>query len=261
MSAADRAGDPLAPFLARPERSGVVTDFDGTLAPIVEDPAVSRPLPGAVDVLHRLADRYAVVAVVSGRPVAFLAEHLGMAGGGRLVLAGLYGLERVDGGAPSTAPGVEAWRPVVAEVAALAEATAPPGLRVERKGLSVAVHYRGEPALQEWAEAFARRQAARTGLARHPARMSQELRPPLPVDKGSVVAGLVAGLDAACFVGDDQGDLPAFAALDELRRTPGRHALKVAVRSTEAPPALLAAADLLVDGPEGALALLRQLVG
>jgi trehalose 6-phosphate phosphatase len=58
--------------------------------------------------------------------------------------------------------------------------------------------------------------------------------------------------------GDDLGDLPAFAAAAQLAAA-GGEALRVAVRSAEAPPALLAAADLVVDGPPGLLDLLRRL--
>jgi trehalose 6-phosphate phosphatase len=59
-------------------------------------------------------------------------------------------------------------------------------------------------------------------------------------------------------VGDDLGDLPAFAAVSELV-SEGHDGLRVAVRSEEAPPDLLAAADLVLDGPEGVLAFLRRL--
>jgi trehalose 6-phosphate phosphatase len=76
------------------------------------------------------------------------------------------------------------------------------------------------------------------------------------VDKGTAVAALVAEADvsAACCCGDDVGDLAAFAALDDLPV-----ALRVAVRSAETPPELTAAADLVVDGPDGVLELLRAL--
>ena len=81
--------DPFAAFLAAPDRAAILTDFDGTLAPIVEDPATAHPLPGAADVLERLAKRYAVVGVVSGRPVEYLRSRLGDG----LWLSGVYGLE------------------------------------------------------------------------------------------------------------------------------------------------------------------------
>lgn len=262
MAATD---DRLALFAADPGRAGVLTDFDGTLAPIVSDPAASRPLPEAVDVLHRLARRYRRVAVVSGRPASFLAAHLRLAdraegapAGEGLVAVGLYGLEMADGDQVTVDPRAAEWQAVVARVADLADDDAPPDVLVERKGLSLTLHYRTAPHRAEWARRWASERAAGTGLVRHPARMSEELRPPLAVDKGTVVAQLADGLAAACFLGDDRGDLPAFAVLDELSRA-GVATLKVGVRSEEAPPELLEAADLVVDGPWGAVDLLGRL--
>jgi trehalose 6-phosphate phosphatase len=82
----------------------------------------------------------------------------------------------------------------------------------------------------------------------------------VPTDKGSVVSELAAGLRAVCFVGDDTGDLPAFAALTALRAA-GVHTLAVAVSSPETPRQLLDASDLVVDGPAGVLDFLEALVG
>lgn len=256
----------LAPFRENPGRAAVVTDFDGTLAPIVDDPEASRPLPEAVLLLHRLAERFRRVAVVSGRPAAFLATHLRLAErsparppGEGLVAVGLYGLEMAEGDQVTVDPRAAEWMPVVARVADLAEADGPSEVYVERKGLSVTLHYRTAPDRAEWARQWAAEQAERTGLVRHPARMSEELRPPLSVDKGTVVADLVRGLDAACFVGDDVGDLPAFAVLEGLAQ--GHVAtLKVGVRSDEAPAELLESADAVVDGPEGTVVFFRRLL-
>lgn len=251
-------------LVANPDRSVILTDFDGTLAPIVADPAAAQPLEGAVEVLHRLARHYARVAVVSGRPGRFLAQHLDMAeeeADSGLLAVGLYGLETVSGGEVSTHPTAEQWRPVVDEAADLAEQQAPAGVVVERKGMSVTLHYRASPEAAEWCREWAVEQAATTGLVLHRARMSEELRPALEVDKGTVVAGLAAGLDAACFFGDDHGDLPAFEALEQRALSQdGFTAVTVAVRSSEAPPELLDRADLVVDGPAGALAALRSLL-
>jgi trehalose 6-phosphate phosphatase len=247
------AATQLRPWLEHPSSSAVLLDFDGTLASIVTDPGAARPVAGAVDALAALVARYPLVGVVSGRPAAFLAVHLPVAG---LERWGSYGLERVVDGGVERTDEAERWRPVVAAVVARARASAPAGVGVEDKGVSVTLHVRTAPSHGGWVRAFAEAEAASTGLAVHDARMSVELRPPLPVDKGTVVARLVAstGVSAACFVGDDLGDLSAFRALDGVPI-----GLRVAVRSEETPPEVLRAADVVVDGPQGVLELLRVL--
>jgi trehalose 6-phosphate phosphatase len=67
-----------------------------------------------------------------------------------------------------------------------------------------------------------------------------------------------SGARAVVVAGDDLGDLPAFAAATELSGVAG--GLKVAVRSAETPPALLADADLVVAGPPGLRKFLRRLL-
>ena len=248
-------GRHLAPW--RDRGSGILTDFDGTLAPIVDDPDQARPLPGTAEVLVALAARIDLVAVVSGRPASYLARQLPDAPG--VVLAGLYGLERVVQGRVVESEEARRWRPVVAEVADRASGAAPAGVVVERKGPSVALHVRTAPQHAEWIEAFAAGEAARTGLAAHPGRMSVELRPPGGGDKGSVVEELGSPLARVAFLGDDRGDLPAFLALDRLRGS-GRTTLAVAVASSEAPAELLDAADVVADGPPAVLAALRTLL-
>jgi trehalose 6-phosphate phosphatase len=120
------------------------------------------------------------------------------------------------------------------------------------------LHFREFPALESWAEEFADRQAASVGLVAHRGKMSWELRPPGPTDKGTVIEELSSGLTWMCFVGDDAGDLPAFAALRDLDQA-GVQTLAVAVAGSETPPELLAAADCIVSGPEGVMELLQTL--
>ena len=260
-AAAARLPALLQPLAAEPARSALFLDFDGTLAAIVEDPTAARPLPGVPTLLAALAGRFALVAVISGRPTAFLAEVLGSPAG--VTLAGLYGLERALHGASH-----RAWASVIDEVVAEATATAPEGVYVEPKGLTVTLHWRRAPAEKDWVVAFAARQHEARDLTIHDGRHERELRPPLHVDKGTVVRALVAEHDehaaplrAAAAFGDDIGDLPAFAALDELRDAEGRPltVARVAAVDTESPPAVAAAADLSVPGAAGAVALLRAL--
>lgn len=232
----------------------MLSDFDGTLAPIVDDPATAVPLPGIVEALAELAARYALVGVVSGRPVSYLVDHLG----GGLQLSGLYGLERWRHGRRVEVDEVEAWRAPVAEATARAQAHLGP--IVEAKGLSLTLHFRTAPGRADEVRNWATGEAARSGLRLHEARSSIELHPPLGIDKGTEVEALGAGMGAVCFMGDDRGDVAAFATLERLAGT-GVHVARVAVASDETPPELLARADVVVEGPTGVLALLEALRG
>lgn len=246
--------DVVALLRAAPSSTAIFTDFDGTLSPIVDDPAMAQPAPGAVEVLGALAGRYRTVAVISGRPVDYLRRHLPPA----VTVAGLYGLEVDHDGVRHDHPEVDSWRAVVAAAAARAARGAPAGMLVEAKGVSLTLHYRNAPALAGEVVARADALAADSGLQVRPARMSVELHPPIATDKGTTLLGLAGEAAAACFLGDDRGDLAAFAALDDLAAR-GASAARIAVRSTEAPEELLARADLVLDGPAGAVDLLRRL--
>lgn len=244
-------------MVADPATAAVLSDLDGTLAAIVDDPAAARPLPGVPAVLRRISEHVGVVGVVSGRPAAFLAEHLAGAGD-RVQLVGSYGLERVVEGGVELHPAFGPWAGKVAEVTARARSEAPPDVLVEVKPATVVLHWRSAPRRQGWCQAAAKRWAAETGLDLAPARMAIELRPPIPADKGTAVTGLVAGCRAVVFAGDDSGDLAAFDALDALAST-GRSTVKVAVAAPEAPPSLRAHADLVLADPAAWLQLLEQL--
>lgn len=232
-------------------------DYDGTLAPIVDDPAGARPADGVPEVLAALGRRLAVVAVVSGRPAAYLRDNLGTPP--RVRLAGLYGMEEVTAaGLLRRSPEAEPWEPLVAAVTRRAMETAPPGAEVEPKGLSVTLHWRRAPAAEQWATETAHREAADTGLTLQPGRMAIELRPPIGADKGTVVRTLGDGHAVVGYFGDDLGDLPAFEVLADMASA-GTVVARVAVSGADSPPAMAAAADLVVEGPIAAVALLRRL--
>src|SRR5438477_8745774 len=91
-------------------RAGIFCDFDGSLAPIVPDPAKARAIRGAGRVLERLARRYAAVAIVSGRPVSFLSKRLHPR---RVRLVGLYGIEERVGRSLRILPEVQAARSAI----------------------------------------------------------------------------------------------------------------------------------------------------
>jgi len=244
----------LSKLKAHPGRTGVYTDFDGTLSPIVDNPDHARPLDGAREALAALTARYARVGVISGRPVSFLRDAVGGAG---VDLWGEYGLERAIGDDVEPVDGAQQWRSVVDEVATRAE-EARVASRVERKSLSVTLHFRTNPHQEAQVRAWAATEAARTGLSVFPARKAVEVRPPIERDKGTALTDAAVGLGAVCFIGDDRGDLAAFDALDRLDAE-GVDVVRIAVRSPEMPSELEARADLVVDGPAGALHVLEEL--
>ncbi|MGH9188014.1 MAG: trehalose-phosphatase [Acidimicrobiales bacterium] len=246
--------DLLEPLRSQPKKAGVLLDFDGTLARIVDDPANARPIDDMAGVLSKLARRYKRVAVLSGRAVSFLEGMLPPT----VLLSGLYGLEVSHKGRRLDHPLSGAWREAIADVAAITRANGPAGMRVEDKGLSLTLHYREHPELADAVMAWAQRQATRSGLVCRPARMSCELHPPIRADKGTAVTELAEGLSSVLYAGDDLGDLPAFDALDQLAAA-GCAVVRVAVASPEAPTDLVHRADIVVDDPDDALDLLRRL--
>jgi trehalose 6-phosphate phosphatase len=245
------------------EHAGLFLDFDGTLSEIAPTPEDARAISGLRQVLERLAGRYAMVAVVSGRParqVAGLVEA-------DIRYYGLYGLEAVGSGTGSE-PMVEA---LVASVldAAMPEieraAAYVPGARVEHKGVSAAVHYRAAPD----PDSARRVLLERLGLVgdRHHLhvlegkRVVELVAGPRP-GKGAVIERVAREdrLAHVLFAGDDLADLDAFAAVDRLGEA-GVSGLKVAVRSQETPDAMVEAADVVVEGPRGLLELLERMAG
>jgi len=246
----------LQPALVVGTSVGVFCDFDGTLSSIIPDPTAVVPVTGAAAVLGDLADVVDRIVVVSGRPVAFLVGVLPA----DVDLVGLYGLERRVGGASSVHPEAEAWQSVIDGVVDRAAAVLSADVRVEHKGRSLTLHTREHPEHAHAVAAFTAAEATATGLVARPAKASIELHPPIEVDKGTVVAEVVHadGLAFAVFIGDDVGDLTAFDALDALAAE-GIAVARVAVLSAASPPELVTRADLVVDGPEGAVDLLREL--
>ncbi|MHB1594151.1 MAG: trehalose-phosphatase [Streptosporangiaceae bacterium] len=260
VTAEGRAG--LAALLAAPRRALIGLDFDGTLAPIVPDPAQARVLPAALAGLAALTPLVGTVAVISGRPAPRAVEYGSLDQVPGIVVLGHYGRQRWQDGeltSPPPPPGLAVARERLPGV--LARAGAPDGTWIEDKADALAVHTRRTADPDRVLAVISGpllRLAEQTGLRAEPGRMVLELRPP-GSDKGQALKDLAAQRTPAAimFCGDDLGDRPAFAAVRELRSagTPG-----LAVCSGSAEVAGLAdEADLVVAGPEGVAALLGGL--
>jgi trehalose 6-phosphate phosphatase len=257
---AGRAG--LAALIGTPARALIALDFDGTLSPIVDDPAAARAHPGAPGALRTLSTVAGTVAVITGRAAPAAVELGGLDRVPGIIVLGQYGRQRWEAGTLTSPPapaGVEAARQQLPGV--LAAAGAPGGTWTEDKGDALAVHTRRaaepEQALDRLRGPLAEL-AERAGLALEPGRMVIELRPP-GSDKGQALKDLIAerAAGAVMYCGDDLGDEPAFRAVADVRAE-GISGLAVCSGSAEV-TALAGLADLVVDGPDGVVALLGAL--
>ncbi len=248
------ADNHLDPFGRAPGRAGLFLDFDGVLADITTDRDDAVPRDGVPDLLVALSRRLARVAIISGRPLGYLAEMIP----DEVDVVGLYGLEWRSRGVHHTLHEAESWRAPVRELTRLATSSFGSSA-VEAKGLSLTIHYRNDPELSGAIRDWVIEQAERTGIESRPAKRSFELHPPIKRDKGTALVELAEDLDPVAYVGDDLGDLPAFDGLDRLALH-GVTTIRVAVRSAEVPPILLSRADLVVDGPAGAEDLLGRIL-
>jgi trehalose-phosphatase len=192
-------------------------DYDGTLTPIVERPEDAVLAEATRGVLRRVAGRYPV-AIVSGRDLEDVRKRVGLED---VHYAGCHGFEiagprgnRVHGAAAAAAPQLGAAAAQVAH-----ELRGLPGVQLERKRFTLAVHYRRA----READVPAVREAVERAHARHPAlRVTEgkkvfELQPDVDWDKGRAVLWLIETLqlqDALpVYIGDDVTDEDAFRAL------------------------------------------------
>ncbi len=257
----------LDPFRATPSRAAILTDLDGTLAPIASRPEAAS-VPGEVSAaLDSLAAKFGLVACVTGRRSLEAREMVGV---DALVYIGNQGYESLAPGqreparTPAAGPrsGLAAGFLTRIDMGWLADV----GLRVEDKGPIQAIHWRGATDEQAAERAAARiaRLAEHAGLLSLWGRKIVELRPVSGIDKGTAVTGLIldyAPLTAAMFIGDDRTDLDAFRALRALADTPRLGAAcLIGVASDEGPAEIVEQADLVVAGPAGVHALLQDLV-
>jgi trehalose 6-phosphate phosphatase len=215
-ASASAAGQELAEALQRAAavpRLLVCADFDGTVSPIVDDPADARALPAAVDALETLAGLAdTTVALVSGRALADLAGRSGLGPPVRLV--GSHGIELDDSVSALPLGGAQLLARLRSELQEIADDV--PGVILETKSASVALHVRQA----ERADAARLTAAALAGPGAldgvHVLQGKEvvELSVVEP-DKGAALERLRAqtSADAVVYLGDDTTDEDAFSRL------------------------------------------------
>ena len=246
-----------------PGSAAILTDIDGTLAPIVPTPDMSEVPAEIKESLRRLSERHLLVAGISGRKTEDAFDLVGLAD---VVYFGNHGFEILREGEVEVVPEALPYLEKVEELERKArEELGPLGAFVEEKGITASVHYRNAPPeVGERSVEFVKREGERLGLRITVGRGVVEARPPIRADKGTAVRALVEeyGPERAMFIGDDTTDLDAFRELEKLREEGKlKEILRVGVRSDEGPREIVSEADIVVEGVEGVGDVLRALLG
>ncbi|MHB8600671.1 MAG: trehalose-phosphatase [Ktedonobacteraceae bacterium] len=264
---AERAETNLPIVLAQ-RPLGLVFDIDGTLSPLVPIPDEARLYPGVAELLEALREQDGVhVGIMTGRGIDDGAKLVGVDG---LTYIGTHGLEWSDG-LPSShpvqlVPGAEEYVAAGKYVLDIAERELGdvPGIIVQRKHVGGTLHYRRSPNPEE----ARRRILAAVEEPAHNVHMLigegkkvVEILAPLHVDKGQALRRFVQrfGLHGVVFAGDDRTDLYAMQEVERLRQD-ALPALAIAVQHADTLPGILEHADIVVQGVEGMVALLREMV-
>ena len=253
--------EPLLPVI-RERPLGLLSDIDGTLAPIVARPE-DAAVPEAIRALLRqLTGKGVQVALITGRSLEVARDIVGLE---EAAYAADHGLTLWLEGDREIAPGLAEYEALAGqaerELSSLAQDV--PGVQVENKGALLSVHYRRasrSDARFAVLQALERSQAAQRFRVQE-GRMVVELRPRLDVDKGTALETMTKrlGLRGAICLGDDTTDIDMFVALGRLRRE-GLAAAAMAVASREMVPEVEEAAEYLLDGPAGVEWLLAEMV-
>lgn len=240
----------LRDFAGR-KRILVATDFDGVLAPLVQDPSTSRPVAGSMRLLREFAAMPDVfAAIVSGRQLEALRSLTGVRPSDDIVLIGSHGAEP-DRKLPLDLTFDDAARErLTRATAALQEVVAAhPPTRIEHKPHGVVLHTRGVPA--DVAEA-ASRDALSIAIPHVDVMHGKQMVEftVLPVTKGIALQALTRqfGTDATIYFGDDVTDERAF---EVLVRDPANITIKVGDGDT--------LAGLRIDGPPDVVHVLETL--
>ena len=237
---------------------GLVTDVDGTISPIVNDPDQAYVLPRIAQTLEALVERLPLVGAISGRPVKDLMARVGVPG---MVYIGNHGFERMEAGQVIVPDSVQPYQQAVRAAVKEIPSALLPGMVLEDKAVTLTIHYRNahQPeAVKTHFKPLITGLADRLGLRLFEGRKVFELRPPVEVDKGTALAQVLKdfNVQAAIFLGDDTTDIAALKMV-QLLRTQGKcQAYGVGVESTHTPAGVLEYRDYGASGVEDVADLL-----
>ncbi len=255
----------LEALVSDPDRAAILSDVDGTLAPITERPEQTTVPQGTRDLLASLCDRYALVGCISGRRASEAQRIVGVEG---IHYSGNHGLEMLRPGEiePQFDLALRGHEHAAASFIDHFDggSISRVGMRLEDKGPIQALHWRGVPdeaAARQLADKIAAL-ATDHGLHVHRGRKVLEIRPSAGVGKDAAVGALLEdpAIRTAIYAGDDNTDLDAFRRMREMVEEGMLDSvICVGISSTEGPSEIPAESDLVVPDQSGWVEILRRL--
>ncbi|MDD5083240.1 MAG: trehalose-phosphatase [Dehalococcoidales bacterium] len=230
---------------------GLITDLDGTISPIAPTFQQARVSPLCRHYLTQLSKQLALVAVISGRPVAEARSMVSIQG---ITYFGNHGLERWHNGhsefTERSRPYFEVMPAVVAELTSQLHI---PGINMENKGVTASIHYRRCP------DHHSAEQSILTAIASSPharnlrvirEKMAMDLLPPIEENKGTAVRRLMReyNLRGLVYLGDDLTDVDAFHVIHSVSDDLNCLGLAIGIVGPELQAELEQQSDLVLYG-------------
>jgi len=236
-------------FLRQKNKSGIATDFDGTISAITKRRAQAEIEPATRQILAKLADYYPLVAIISGRPVRTIAD---LAGLDKVFYIGNHGAEYLYEGHLYVKPEAKKFETILKKIYSELKNDHLKDYEFDYKTYSLAIHYRSQPdakktqaKIEETIKSY-----LQPGLKVQHGRMVYDISIE-KINKGIAVSYLVDKYNLCNFfyAGDDRTDVDAFKEMKKLS-SQGINTISAALLSSEAPAELAEAADIDLNSIE-----------
>lgn len=232
------------------ENTAIITDIDGTISEIVPTPMEAVVSQDMKDALRKIADKFQLVGVVTGRSVEDALNRIKIK---NLVYIGNHGLEYLKNDEIYIEPEIKQYIPIIKDVAGKIRDKLEDKdcILFQDKGLSFTVHYRlceNDEEIRKMALDIISKVKGAERLKIAEGRKVIELRPPVGNDKGTIIEKLILenNIKKIMYLGDDITDADAFYKLNELKKEGKVRAINIVVSSKETPDYVKESADYYV---------------
>ncbi|TET53628.1 MAG: trehalose-phosphatase [Actinobacteria bacterium] len=241
-----------------PKKTGIATDFDGTISKIRQNQAEAIIDEQAKELLLKLSNCYRTVSIISGRPVKQLAQTVDIKG---VFYIGNHGAEYLHNSHYQLLQEAIDVEPVIAKIYS-EQKNKYSEFDFDYKKYSLAIHYRrhkhpeeAEKKIKELLEKYLTPQ-----LKIQKGRMVYDIGPK-NINKGLAINRLVNKyeLEYFLYVGDDRTDIDAFKQMKNLEAK-GIRTIKIALLSKEAPKGLVENSDIQIESLAQLNSLFRELL-